>query len=66
MIPAVLPTPAALADYAFLVLRIPLIFLAAVLFSLSFGVYMIDAMGTWPRRRRPSSSLKGNGVSRGR
>jgi len=39
---------AAVADYAVAVLRLPLILAVAVLFSLSFGVYLVDAMGAWP------------------
>jgi hypothetical protein len=41
------PTLTAAADYAVYLLRFPLVFLAAIVFSVSFGVYMIDSMGAW-------------------
>ena len=64
VIPAT-PTLTVVADYAVFVLRFPLIFTIAVLFSLSFGVYMIDAMGAWPRPRK-EMEVKGSGfVSHG-
>ncbi|KAI5857674.1 hypothetical protein BZA05DRAFT_470550 [Tricharina praecox] len=63
VIPAT-PTLTVVADYAVFVLRFPLIFIIAALFSLSFGVYMIDAMGAWPRpRREAESEVKGNGFA---
>ena len=34
-------------DYSFYLVRIPLLVLGAVLFCLSFGVYMVDVMGSW-------------------
>lgn len=39
---------AAATDYVLYLLQFPLIFFTAVLFSLSFGIYLIDAMGAWP------------------
>ncbi|KAF8251411.1 hypothetical protein K440DRAFT_614539 [Wilcoxina mikolae CBS 423.85] len=67
------PTLTAATDYAVYLLRFPLIFLGAIIFSVSFGVYMIDAMGAWPRkgkgvlhanRRRHRKHVNGNGRMR--
>ena len=53
--PAVVPGTSSITtfgDRMVYLLRFSLVFMAAVLFSLSFGIYMIDAMGAWPRPRQ--------------